>query len=70
MLRGSVEILCIWGSIGSALSLKRFGGAKKHITSKTQKVFGEISSGVEVIKIINFFNEDPKSKLRKLEKIK
>ena len=59
-----------WGSIRCALDLKLFGGAKKHITSKTQIAFGEISSGVEVIQIINFFNEDPDSKLRKLEKLK
>ena len=58
-----------WGSIGCALDLKLCGGAKTHEISKTQKAFGEISSGVEVIQVI-FFNEDPKSKLRKLEKLK
>ena len=35
----------------------------RHEISKTQKAFGEIASGVEVIQIINLFNEDPKSNL-------
>ena len=65
MLRGSAEILCSWGSIGCALALKLCGGAKKHINSKTQKAFGEISASVQVIQIINYFNVDPKSKVRK-----
>ena len=67
MLRGSVEILCSWGSIGFALALKFCGGAKTHLNSKTQKVFGEISAGVQVIQIINYFNVFPKSKLRKIK---
>ena len=62
-----VEILGSWGSIGCDLALKLCGGAKKHITSKTQKAFGEISSGVEVIQIINYFNVIPKSKLREIK---
>ena len=67
MLRGSVEILCSWGSIGCALALKVCGGAKTHLISKTQKVFGEISVCVQVIQIINYFNVFPKSKLRKIK---
>ena len=67
MLRGSVDILCSWGSIGCALALKLCGGAKNHIHSKTQKVFGEISSCVKVIQIINYFNVFPKSKLREIK---
>ena len=58
------------GSIGCALALKFCSGAKTREISKTQKTFGEISFGVEVIQIISFFNEELKSKLRKLEKLK
>ena len=67
MLRGNVEILCSWGSIRGALALKLGGGAKKQITSKTKKAFGEISSSVEIIQIINYFNVIPKSKLREIK---
>ena len=45
-------------------------GLRNTSPPKTQKAFGENSFGVEVIQIIIFFNEDPKSKLRKLEKLK
>ena len=55
-------MLRFWGSIGCALALKFCGGAKTHEISKTEKSFGEISFGVEVI-LIFFFNEDPKSNL-------
>ena len=67
MLRGSFEILCSLGSIRCALALKFCEGAKTHLTSKTQKAFREISSGVQVIQIINYFNVFPKSKLRKIK---
>ena len=62
-----VDILCSWGSIECALALKFCEGAKTHLNSKTQKVFGEISIGVQVIQIINYFNAFPKSKLRKIK---
>ena len=50
------------GSIECVVALKLCGGAKTLEISKTQKEFGRISSGVEVIQIIKFFN-DPKSNL-------
>ena len=56
-------MLRFWGSIGCDLAPKLCRGAKTHEISKTQKAFGEISFGVEVILVINFFNEDPKSNL-------
>ena len=56
-----------WGSIRCALAPKLCGGTGTHEISKTQKVFGEISSGVKVIIIIQFFNVDPKSNLGKLK---
>ena len=67
VLRGSVDILCSWGSIGCALALKFCGGSKTDLNFKTQKVFGEISVGVQVIQIINYFNGFPKSTLRKIK---
>ena len=67
MLRGSVEILYSWCSIGCALAVKFCGGARTHLNSKTQKVFCEISAGVQVIQIINYFNGFLKSKLRKIK---
>ena len=67
VLRGCVEILYSWGSIGCALALKFCGGAKTHLNSKTWKVFCEILIGVQVIQIINYFNGFPKSKLRKIK---
>ena len=56
-------MLRFWGSIGCALALKFCGGDKTHEISKNQRGFGEVSSGVEVIQIFLFFNEDPKSNL-------
>ena len=67
MLIWIVDILYIWCSIRCALDRKFCGGAKTHLNSKTQKVFGEISAGVQVIQIINYFNGFPKSKLRKIK---
>ena len=66
-MSASIEILCSWCSIESALALKLCGGAKTPLNSKTQKVFCEISVGVQVIQIINYFNVFPKSKLRKIK---
>ena len=54
MLKGSVEILYSWYSIRCALALKFCAGARTHLISKTQKVFCEISVGVQVIQIINY----------------
>ena len=67
MLRESVEILYSWCSTRHALALKLCGRAKTHLNCKTQKVFSEISVGVQVIQIINYFNGFPKSKLRKIK---
>ena len=67
MLRGSVEILCIWGSISCALALKFGGGTRVHLIYKTQKLIWEISSGLGDIKLINYFNIFPKLKLRELK---
>ena len=65
MLRGSVEILCIWGS--SALAPKFCGGTIVHLIYKTQKLIWEISSGLGDIKLINYFNVFPKLNLRKIK---
>ena len=54
----------IWGSIGYALATKIGGEAKAHEISNTQKRFGHILNNLVDIKIINIFNEVPKSKLR------
>ena len=67
MLRGSVEILCIWGSISCALGPKFCGGTRVHWIYKTQKWIWEILSGLGDIKIINYFNVFPKLKLRKIK---
>ena len=56
----------IFGSIGCALAPKLSGGARTHEISKTHKSFGEIPPGTYVIQNINYFDEDPKSNLRKL----
>ena len=60
-------MLRFWGRIECALALILCGGAKTHEIYKTQNAFGEISSDVIVIQIINFFNGDPKSNLGKLK---
>ena len=60
-------LLRFWSSIRCALAPKLCGGARTHEIFKTQKAFGEISSGVKFIQIIKFFNEDPKSNLGKLK---
>ena len=67
MLRGSVEILCIWGSISGALAPKFCGGIRVHLIYKTQKGIWEISSGLGDNKLINYFNVFPKLKLRELK---
>ena len=69
MLGGSVEILCIWGSISGALAPKLCGRTRVHLIYKTQKWISAISSGIGDIKLINYFNVFPKLKLRKLKKI-
>ena len=55
MLRESVEILCIWGSISCALAPKLCGGTRVHLIYKTQNWIWEISSGLGDIKLINYF---------------
>ena len=67
MLRGSVEILCIWGSISCALAHKFCGGTRVHLIYKTHKLIWEISSGLGDVKLINYFNVFPKLKLRKVK---
>ena len=67
MLRGSVEILCIWGSISCALSPEFGGRTRIHLIYKTQKWIWEISSGLGDFKLINYFNVFPKLKLRELK---
>ena len=64
---GGISMLTFWGSIGCALAPKLGGGSGTHEISKTQKAFGEIPSGVKVIQIIKFFNEEPKSNFGKLK---
>ena len=67
MLRGSVEVLCIWGSISYDLAPKFLGETRVHLIYKTQKLIWEISSGLGDIKLINYFNVFPKLKLKKLK---
>ena len=67
MLRGSVEIFCICGSINYALAPKFCGGTRVHLIYKTQKWIWEISSGLGDIKLINYFNVFPKLKLRQIK---
>ena len=67
MLRGSVEILCISGSIICALAPKLCGGTRVHLIYKTQKWIWEISFGLGDIKLIYYFNVFPKLKLRKIK---
>jgi len=55
------------GSIGYALDLKFYGGARTHEISNTHKSFGKIPLRLYFIKIINIFNGVPKSKLRKIK---
>jgi len=65
--RGSAEfevILLIWGSVRCALATKIGGEAKAHEISNTYKWFGQNLTSLGDIKIINIFNEVPKSKLR------
>ena len=67
MLRGSVEILCLWGNISCAIAPKFCGGTRVRLIYKTQKFVWEISSGLGDIKLINYFNVFPKLKLRELK---
>jgi len=67
MLRGSVEILCIWGSISCALAPKFCGGTRVHLIYKIHKRIWKISSGLGDIKLINYCNVFPKFKLRELK---
>ena len=67
MLRGSVEILCIWGSISCALAPKFYGATRVHLIYKTQKLIWEISFGLGDIELNNYFNVFPKLKLRELK---
>ena len=57
----------IWGSIGCALGLKFCREAWAHAFQRTQKPFWEIPPRDDFIKVINIFNEVPKSKLRKIK---
>ena len=56
--------MLIWGSIGCALATKFGGEVGAHEISNTKKWFGQIRNSSGDIKIINIFNEVPKSKLR------
>ena len=67
MIRGSVEILCIWGNISCALAPKFYGETRVHFIYKTHKLIWEISSGLGDIKLINYFNVFPNLKLRELK---
>ena len=66
-LRGSVDILGCRGNIGCALAPKICEGARVPETSKTQKVFRRIPSGLSCIQIINLLIKDPESNLGKLK---
>ena len=59
--------MLVFSSIGSALALTIGGETKTHEFQRTQKPFGEIPHGLYFIKIINFFNGVPKSKLREIK---
>ena len=51
----------------SVLSLIFGREAWTKVIHRTQKSFVEIPLGYEFIKIINYFNADPKSKLREIK---
>ena len=52
---------------GSVPSLKFGGKPWTTVIQRTQKSFVEIPLGSCFIKIINYFNADPKSKLREIK---
>ena len=57
----------IFDSIRSALSLKIYGEAWALVFQRAQKLFVKIPLGICFIVKINYFNWDPKSKLREIK---
>ena len=59
--------MLILGSIRCALAPKFCGEARTHEISKTQNRLMKFHSDCILLKIINIFNEVPKSQLRKIK---